>query len=64
MTKQHTAFTIHVNASKGIAHLQQIQEWLTTVQKTKPEGISLVISYDPDVVSNWLILENPDDCCS
>ena len=57
MTKQHVAFTIHVNSSKGIAHLQQIQEWLTTVQKTKPEGIALDIGYDPERLSQLLSFE-------
>ena len=35
MTELHAVFTIHVNASKGIAHLQQIQEWLAVVKKDK-----------------------------
>lgn len=57
MTKQHVAFTIYVNSSKGIAHLQQIQEWLTVVQKTKPEGITLDIGYDPEGLSRLLSFE-------
>ena len=57
MTKQHVAFTIHVNASKGIAHLQQIQEWLAVVKKTRPDGVGLDVSYDPDGLSQLLSFE-------